>query len=295
MNILYFVFGEKMENHIQVTFSMRTFMAQMGSADYICIITDHPQFYCAVAESHVRVLPVTQQTLVAWQGKHHFFWRAKLKAIEHTAQLWPEDDLLYLDGDTVLHGSLDTLKATLKAGTGMMHLDEGHPSAMISRARRMWRQVGGHCYDSVTLGMEHHMWNAGVVGIPAESLAAVCRTALALCDGMLADGAEPVVVEQWSLSVAMKERCRGLQPADSHILHYWGNKDEWTHLATDYLLRQMLTKADMQKQLAEIRSLDFGSLPYYVKYPSMRSRLMKLISRWFPARERRYAQVSSRA
>jgi hypothetical protein len=44
------------------------------------------------------------------------------------------------------------------------------------------------------------MWCAGVVAIPREKSRAVLEMALSICDGMLDDGAEPIVVEQYSLS-----------------------------------------------------------------------------------------------
>ena len=86
-----------------------------------------------------------------------------------------------------------------------MDVDEGHPAQMKGKSLSMWNTVAGHTYEGITLSKEHHMWTAGVVAIPADKVKKVVSTALNICDGMLDDGAEPIVVEQYSLSIAMYE------------------------------------------------------------------------------------------
>ena len=49
------------------------------------------------------------------------------------------------------------------------------------------------------------MWCAGVVAIPSAKKEVVVETALSICDGMLDDEAEPIVIEQYALSIVMQE------------------------------------------------------------------------------------------
>ena len=235
MTIFYLVFGNKMEYHLQARFSMMSFRAQMTDKDRIIVVTTCPEYYQTyLAPSHlasrISIIPVTDDKIKEWEGKHHFFWRAKIKAMELIAENYPDDDMLYLDGDTFLYGDLNKMKELLKEGHGLMDVDEeghglmdvdeGHPAQMKGKSLSMWNTVAGHTYEGITLSKEHHMWTAGVVAIPADKVKKVVSTALAICDGMLDDGAEPIVVEQYSLSIAMYELTK-LREAKSLIAHYW--------------------------------------------------------------------------
>ena len=234
MNIFFMIFGEKAVHHVQAYLSIRTFQKQLGPDDQIFVMATHPELY---ASSGVEVIPISDDTITEWKGKHGFFWRAKIKAIEYMAVHYPDHHLMYLDTDTILYGSLSDLKRCLDEGCGLMHLNEGHPSEMTSRSLRMWRQVEGHTYGNVTIGKQHCMYNAGVVAIPKDKLAEVSQLALTLCDGMLAEDVERVTIEQYSLSIALYERT-SLQEADKFIGHYWGNKPEWEAIAYELMARQ---------------------------------------------------------
>ena len=147
MNIFFMIFGEKAVHHVQAYLSIRTFQKQLGPDDQIFVMATHPELY---ASSGVEVIPISDDTITEWKGKHGFFWRAKIKAIEYMAVHYPDHHLMYLDTDTILYGSLSDLKRRLDEGCGLMHLNEGHPSEMTSRSLRMWRQTEGHTYGFVT-------------------------------------------------------------------------------------------------------------------------------------------------
>ena len=151
MNIFYMIFGEKAVHHVQAYLSIRTFQKQLEADDHIYVMTTHPEYY---QSSGVEAIPVTDETIREWKGEKDFFWRVKIKAIEYMASHYPDDHLMYLDTDTILYGSLKTLKGRLDQGCGMMHLNEGHPSGMMTRTLRMWKQINGHTYGGPMYALE---------------------------------------------------------------------------------------------------------------------------------------------
>ena len=82
MNIFFMIFGEKAVHHVQAYLSIRTFQKQLGPDDQIFVMATHPELY---ASSGVEVIPISDDTITEWKGKHGFFWRAKIKAIEYMA------------------------------------------------------------------------------------------------------------------------------------------------------------------------------------------------------------------
>ena len=284
MNILYIVFGEKLSYHLEAYLSIRTFQKQLTAQDRIFVLTTNPDYY---RRAQVEILPISQEQIEAWKGSHHFFFRVKIMALDYLCQRYPQEHLLYLDSDTFLYGSLDALRQRLEQGQGLMHIHEGHPSAMRGASLRMWKLVGGRCYGGVTLDEHHDMWNAGVVGIPAMKTRQVIDTSLALCDGMLDDGANAFILEQYASSVSMAEHTRLCAAAD-HIGHFWGNKPEWEQLSADLLLRSYMKNGSIDDELHLITDELLHSTPVYVHRSSTARRLHGLVDKWFPDRDARY-------
>ena len=287
MNILYIIFGEKMVYHVQAYLSILTFKKQLKADDHIFVITTHPEFY---NNCGVKTITVTNETIKEWKGEKDFFWRVKIKAIEYMALHYPNDHLMYLDTDTILYGSLNTLKTRLNEGCGMMHLNEGHPSKMKTKTLKMWKTIEGHTYGGITLGKQHDMCNAGVVAIPKEKLAEVSSLALTLCDGMLADDAERIVIEQYSLSIALYEKTN-LKVAEDLIGHYWGNKPEWEAMAYELIANSYMKGQTMDET---VKSLDVAQLcktPVYIYHSNTAMRLRKIVSKLFKDKDYQYLKL----
>ena len=259
----------------------------MTDKDRIIVVTTCPEYYPSHLAPRTSIIPVTDDKIKEWEGKHHFFWRAKIKAMELIAENYPDDDMLYLDGDTFLYGDLNKMKELLKEGHGLMDVDEGHPAQMKGKSLSMWNTVAGHTYEGITLSKEHHMWTAGVVAIPADKVKKVVSTALNICDGMLDDGAEPIVVEQYSLSIAMYELTK-LREAKSLIAHYWSNKPAWIEKAKDVMLQSYLKNLSEEEELNLIRNLQLSDTPVYVHKSNTARRLKSLIDKLFKDKNPRY-------
>ena len=284
MNIFYMIFGDKTVYHVQAYLSIRSFQKQMTDDDHIIVMTTHPEFY---ANSGAETIAVTDDTIREWKGQHDFFWRVKIKAIEHVANRFPDQHLLYLDTDTFLYGSLEEIRAQLDLGKGMMHLKEGHPSTMMTKSLRMWKQVKGRQYGGVTIGQQHDMYNAGVVAIPRTKLKEVVSLALAICDGMLEEDVERIVIEQYSLSIALHELTQLLE-AEKYIGHYWGNKPEWESIAYDLIAKAYMKNLTIEEAISQTELAELKNTPVYIHHSSTGKRLKKLIDAMFKDKGQKY-------
>ena len=135
--------------------------------------------------------------------------------------------------------------------------------------------------------VQKKIMNSGVVGIPAARRQETVATALALCDGMLDDHAEPIVIEQYSLSIALYEKT-GLVETRNCIAHYWAAKDEWMQAAYELIAHSHLNDATLDDELRLFDAVDWSSLPVYVHKSSTARRLRNLVNRLFPDRDYRY-------
>jgi len=286
MTIMYLTFGDKTEYHVQAYLSMLSFRRQMAATDRLVMVTTAPQFYRHV-QSWAEIISIDNAQVSQWQGRHQFFWRAKIKAVEFVGRRYPDEDLLYLDCDTALCGSIDWLKQMLREGHGLMDTNDGHPSTMKTKTLRMWNTIDGRTYGDITLGPQHNMYCAGVVGIPHERREDAVKLALTLCDGMLDDGAERIVIEQYSLSVALFELTR-LVETKNCIAHYWATKDEWMAVAMRLAAKAHLTQASLEEELRLFEETDWRQLPVYMHKSNTARRLRNLVDKAFPDRNFRY-------
>ena len=288
MHLVYLVFGTHVRNHFQANFSMLSFLRQPVALDGITVVTDAPGFYQHLA-GHVTVMPVDETQLRDWKGEFDFFWRIKIKALEAVAQQRPGVALLYVDSDTFLHSNLAELQSRLAAGEAFMHEREGALSELRSKTdRRMWEQVGEKTFAGVRLTVQHAMWNAGVVAIPAAKAPAAIALALALCDDFSRQQVTPRLIEQFALSVALAETYL-LHAARPYIGHYWSTKDEWNEHIAGFLLESHLQGRSVAAEIEAINAFNFRVAPVKKMLKNTRWRLVHLVDRIFPPREVVYA------
>ncbi|MDZ7898405.1 MAG: hypothetical protein U5N85_10335 [Arcicella sp.] len=285
MNILYLVFGNEQRNHSQAYFSICSFLGQMEASDRIFVMTDNPNFYDRLSK-RINTLTINLELLNTWQGEYKFFWRAKIKAIEHICHLHPEQQTLYLDTDTFLFSTLNQLKDQLK--NPVMHLNECELSQLKSKTdKMMWQQVGNRTFGGININSNHCMWNAGVVGIPANKGQMVTELALNVCDDMLKKNITRRLIEQFSLSVALSEK-GNLQAAEPFIGHYWSNKDEWNEAIQKFMLKSFLKGNSVQDDIEAISTFDFSKIAIQKRIPNTQLRLKKIISKWFPSEDQAF-------
>jgi len=287
--IFYIVMGgsEALRYYVEAYLSIRTFQKQLNpQTERICVLTDHPAYF---NKAGVEVLQITAEQKADWMGPHKFFFRTKIKGMEYLHDRYPDDDLLYLDSDTFLFGSIDQLRARFKEKHGLMHCCEGKLTDISNTARRLWKGAAGRCYADIVIGEQHQMWNAGVVGLPSEKVSETVACALALCDGMLNDGANEFITEQYSYSIALFTHT-SLVATNDLIGHYWGNAMGWREKANEIFIRSYLNNSSLEE---ELEALDIDALcqtPVYVHRSHHGQQFQSLISRLFPDSDQRFAK-----
>lgn len=287
MTIVFFTLGRDLDMYVQVYLSILSFKKQLESSDRIVIITTNPEYFNHLG--YVETVTIDNNTIDEWKGKHGFFWRTKIKAIEKASLLFPDDDLLYLDCDTFLYGDLSALKRQLESGKGFMDGNEGHPSKIKYKPRRMYRTVGGKTYAGITVSEKHDMWCAGVIAIPSAKKEIVIETALSLCDGMLDDNAEPIVIEQYAFSIVMQEKLE-LMSSKNIIAHYWANKQQWLGIMKDIILKSYFTELSPEEEALLLESVNFKKTPIYVRKHTTNKKLKNLVDILFADGEKRYIE-----
>ena len=285
MQLLYLVFGKNLQNHFQANFSILSFLRQgKGVLTGITVVTDAPDFYRQLGAA-ITVEAIDAATLQAWQGAHNFFWRAKIKAMEHVARQQTHAPLLYLDTDTFLHGLLPELAQLLATGTALMHEAEGPLAQLPSKTeRRMWEQVQGRAFGGISISAQHQMWNAGAVAVPAVRNLEAIALALRICDDMCAQQVTPRLIEQFALSVALAETYP-MQEAKPYIGHYWSTKEEWNASISAFLLESHLKQRTLAAELEALADFDYQQLPVKKKTRNTQHRLNRLVSKLLPPRE----------
>jgi hypothetical protein len=287
MNLLYLTFGNNATIHSQTAFSIYSFLAQATAVSSVNIITDNGDFYKHLSPK-ATIIQVTQTELNEWKGKHQFFWRIKIKAIEKICHLYPNEPVLYLDTDTFLFGDIHVINNSLTKGKALMHENEGALSVKKTKTQKnMWLQIAGKSFGNVAMQPTDCMWNAGVVGIPNTKNGKECELALAICDDMCSKGITRYFIEQYSLSLAL-EKMYGLSEAKSVIVHYWSVKEIWNKQITDFFMAAYFAQWDYEKMIMEIKCFDATAIPFFQRIKNTNLRLKGVIDKLFSNKNVQY-------
>lgn len=279
MNIVYLVFGDKIDHYQQVYFSIYTAMARKSSDDRILVIAENPELFNSIGE-RIEIIPIDRKKITEWEGEHKFFWRVKIKALEHVAEKYPDEDLLYLDGDTFFYENADELRAKLESGQNFMHLEEGKLAKLKSKTeRKMWTQMQGKTYAGIKIDTNAAMWNAGLIGISKNHFDCLQLT-LAINDAMCADGVTRRLIEQFAFSLGLDAYSK-LKPADHIVGHYWGNKNEWNSLINGFLKESFMKNYSFEQIIGKVREMDLTKIPIRVRQSNTHKKLTKFISSFY--------------
>lgn len=280
MNIVLLVFGNDIVYHAQAYFCILSLLKYRGKEDTISLYTDNPRYYNRYKE-YINVIEVPSFLIKKWENGTGYIFRVKIKAIEDSAQRHPDSHLLFIDCDTVVYNKIDSIKEILDKGNGIMYNDEGHPSKMKGASLRMWKALEGQQIGSCTISQRHNVWNSGVIGIPKDKLTDVIHLALTVCDTILKTDVDCFTAEQYAFSIAMQEECE-LLPAEDWVIHYWGNKDEWTSLAMTFICNSFLCDRRVDDEIKALNNIEIDDVPLRVKKSHTMQQLVKLINRLFP-------------
>ncbi|MFZ7216699.1 hypothetical protein [Avibacterium avium] len=286
MNLMLLTFGEKLENHYQAFFSIASFLKDKN-IEKIIVVTDRVDFY-KIFENKVSFFEVDNELLNKWKGKHKFFWRIKIKAIQAIYNQFPEQDLLYVDSDTFLIKSLDELHTSLQNGKPFMHLKEELLSQGKSKTvREMWKCLQGKSFANIHIDKNTAMWNAGIIALPAKYADKMLELTLQVCDEICATSCPKRLVEQFSFSLAMNH-ISPLNSAENIIAHYWGNKNEWNHHIGEKIIYAFLNAQSLSQFLQNVSNFSIKHIPLLKKQSNTAIRLEKLINKIFKTKKITY-------
>ena len=279
MNIVYLVFGDNMDHYQQVYFSIYTAAAYKTTEDRIIVVAENPSLFTSLA-NHIEVIPIKRALIKEWEGKHQFFWRVKIKALELIAQKYPTDSILYLDGDTFFYKNMDRLRSGLKEGQNFMHIEEGKLSKLSSKTEKlMWSQMKGKTYQTIKIDENSAMWNAGLIGISNKHFDCLNLT-LGINDAMCADNVTRRLIEQYAFSLGLNEYST-LQPADDIVGHYWGNKKQWNKII-DLFIKECFMKNYSFDQIVDyVKTMNLTENPIRVKESTTQKKLKRFIDQFY--------------
>lgn len=286
MNLILLTFGERLENHYQASFAILTFLKD-PTIERVIVLTDRPEFYAFLGEK-VEMMPIDNATLQQWQGEHQFFWRVKIKALEAVQQRYPQQNLLYVDSDTFLATDLSIFAQKLNSGQTFMHTKETVLADNCNNTlRKMYRTLNGKSFANIEINGQSAMWNAGVIGLPAEKAQACIELALQLCDEICATDCPRKLVEQFAFSLALNH-IQPLQPCDQIIGHYWGNKSEWNQIIANFFVQAQLKQLNLDDCVQQLKDYDWNQLPLEKKQRNSNAKLRALVDKIFKAKNIRY-------
>lgn len=285
MNLIYIVFGQNFNNHLETNFSIISFLARKNSVDKIYVMTDDDQYYQQAVSQGVEIILVTPEQLKSWQEPYGFFWRIKIKAIQYVVEKYPDQNWLYLDADTFLSKELYEVRTKLENGESVMHLNEGKLSELNSKTERlMWQQSKGKKFAGYEITDDLSMWNAGAIGIPSKNATALMIGILLLCDEMCEAGITRRLIEQFAFSVVLNSETK-LSACDNVIVHYWANKEEWNEVILDFFTKTHFKDLSQVELYESFRKIDFNKVAVYKKGSSTRLKLGRIINKLFPDKD----------
>jgi len=285
MHLLYLIFGNHYHNYLQAYASISSFKTNCKELKTINIITDHPVWFEAI-KSDINIIPLSAEQLREWKGEHNYFWRAKIKAIETLSKTYKNEPIVYLDTDTFLYNDKSKIADTLSQNKALMHLNEGAIKNDSSKTvKKMHRQITVLSGSPVENLADYDMWNAGVVASPNTKDSQEFELALSVCDFLCENKVTDRLLEQFSLSVALKHTY-GLEESSDCIAHYWSNKEEWNQYWNELFLSNIFRGSDLTQFVSEFDKQGFSKMPPILKISkNTKKRLIKWVEKKFPDKE----------
>lgn len=289
MHLLYLIFGNNSGNYLQAYASITSFKAFSNDIKSINVITDVPEWFDSI--SHwLNIIPLTQEQLREWKGEYNYFWRAKIKAIQETCRIYPNQPVIYLDTDTFLYKESDRIADLLRQNKALMHINEGPVQQDRSKTiRKMYNQI--RILKDAPVKNLHtcDMWNAGVAASPNTAGGDEYQLALDLCDYLCRNKVTDRLLEQFSLSVALK-KTYGLEEVDTEIAHYWSNKDEWNQHWSQFFLSNTFKGGSIDDYIQNFRHLNLHEIPVMRISKNTKKRLINWVNKKFPDLKVEYAR-----
>lgn len=281
MKILLHTFGTDQIFYLQSTFLILNWLRYRNEIDSINVITDQPAYYRKF-EKYINIILVDKNTINQWKGEYGFVFRVKLKAIELVVtENSNKHPILYLDTDTFIYQGFNELKDTLLSGKGIMHINEGKLSECPKKSQsRLWKRIKNKTFGGNTITENDYMWNAGVIGIPADKCSETIDTAIKMVDDMCNRIPVNFLIEQFCVSVTLQRKVE-IKAARGWIGHYWGNRDSWNNLISAFFAESYMKNSTIEEDMERMTNFNFGQIPIAVIPGNTELKLHRLVKKYF--------------
>ncbi len=184
----------------------------------------------------------TEGELQEWRGEIQFVHRVKLEILKRASLVYGttgSEALVYLDGDTFFKSKPHTLFSSISNETSLMHLRESSlREGLDLLTRKIAKFVKGKSFvtksETIKIGPETEMWNAGVIGVSAGN-SKLFQPMIDLTDALYSKY-QKHVMEQLAVSYYLNRETKVIA-ADSVIHHYWDQKPEYDQAISDFILK----------------------------------------------------------
>lgn len=281
MKVVLHTFGTNQNYYLESAFLILNLLQYRDEIDSINVITDQPGFFKKF-EKYINIILIDEKIIGEWKGECNFVFRVKLKAIElviaQSTELLP---VLYLDTDTFIYQGFNELKDSLSAGVGVMHINEGKLSECPTMSgARMWKKIKNQTFGGYTITDNDCMWNAGVIGIPANKCREIIGTSIKMVDEMCKKIPVNFLIEQFCISVSLQRNVE-MKAASGWIGHYWGNRDNWNKMISAFFMESYLKNYTIEHDMERMAGFDFEQIPIVIIPRNTEVKLHRLVNKYF--------------
>ncbi len=244
MNVILFVlYGENREYHLELTYSVLSAWRFLRSGDNntrIVLFADRPNLR---PDLPVECVEISKDTLTQWRLGGRYSHAIQVYALHHALERF-RDKVILVDTDTYFKAHPKLLFDRISSGRAVMHKDEGPLGS--SPDRLVFEELVAKCTGDLggyPVSMTTRMFNGGVVGLSPsdkEHLADVKR-----CMEEVLDTHPVFTAVQLAASVVLQSTLQ-LSFADDVIRHYWGASRPYVH----YQIERMFPDFEKASQQA---------------------------------------------
>jgi hypothetical protein len=193
------------------------------------------------------------------------------------AALKDDGHLIFLDSDTMAIRDLSSLVDQLSAGHNFLHLKEMFMTDkhITNEHKRMWKIIRGTTINTIFMDETIQMWNSGIIALNKQDKIKLLDDVLLFNDTLCEQNIVCRVKEQFAFSVVL-EKHGNLKVADSWILHYWGNKEEWHQRILEFITPHLLSANKPDEVASLIDTASWIKIPYHRHVSSLKKRLLKV-------------------
>lgn len=211
----------------------------LGDSGKVLIYTDQPKMFQDFFgdAGWLKYEPMGSARLSEWRGDIQFVHRVKIEMLKDAHSLYPNSDIIYLDGDTYFRKDPQPLFAKIKQQDSLMHIAENiiekGKDPLSKKITRFLKKNVFHVEGKeIKIPSDIYMWNAGVLGLSPIT----CQLLPAILQ--FTDDAhrkyQKHVIEQLAFSYFLHSKTQ-IHSSDDFIWHYWNQKNEYNVLIADFL------------------------------------------------------------